>query len=275
MTIADPRLVEAAVKLVDRLLETESHRPVVLGICGAQGSGKSTLAEDLASAFDKRGIANATLSLDDLYLTRAERQRLAEEVHPLLLTRGVPGTHDLALGHEVLDELERGDGALLPRFDKARDDREPLERWERGPDNCEVLIFEGWCVGARPQPPSELDTPINSLEKSEDADATWRRYVNDALAGPYQKLFDRIDALLLIAAPGFETVFNWRKQQEDLLRSRRAASGADGARIMHDTQLARFLQHYERLTRYILTEMPDRADVVIQLDADRNVRNVA
>jgi D-glycerate 3-kinase len=236
---------------------------VVLGICGAQGSGKSTLARAVERDALARGIAAATLSLDDLYLTRDQREALARHVHPLLRTRGVPGTHDMGLGMSTFDGLDRGEATLLPRFDKARDDRgEP----GCAPAGCELLIFEGWCVGARPQPPSALRAPVNALEADEDADGRWRIYVNDMLAGRYRALFARIDVQVLLAAPSFDVVFDWRLQQENELREL-VGPGAPG--LMDPAGVARFIQHYERLTRHILDEMPARADVLVRLGEDR------
>jgi D-glycerate 3-kinase len=246
-------------------------RPLVVGICGAQGSGKSTLANGLLRGLREAGIAAATLSIDDLYLTLAERERLAREVHPLLRTRGVPGTHDVDLGLSVIADIDARRPTLLPRFDKSRDDRAPVERWDAVDEPLDVLLFEGWCVGAHPQPAEALIEPINALERDEDPDGRWRRYVNAALEGRYRPLFDRIDFLALLAAPGFEVVRAWRIQQENDLRAH-SAPGAPG--VMTDDQIARFIQHYERLTRHILAEMPGRADVTIALDADRRVQKV-
>jgi D-glycerate 3-kinase len=246
-------------------------RPLVVGICGAQGSGKSTLANGLLRGLNDAGFAAAALSIDDLYLTLAERERLAREVHPLLRTRGVPGTHDVDLGLSVLADIDARRPTLLPRFDKSRDDRAPRERWDAIDAPLDVLLFEGWCVGARPQPAEALVDPINALERDEDRDGRWRAYVNAALHGPYRPLFDRIDCLTLLAAPGFEIVRAWRIQQENDLRAQ-SAPGAPG--IMTDDQIARFIQHYERLTRYILAEMPGRADVTIALNVDRRVGEV-
>lgn len=239
------------------------RRPVVLGICGAQGSGKSTLARAVERAALARGIAAATLSLDDLYLTRAEREALAREVHPLLKTRGVPGTHDVDLGLSVFGGLDRGEATPLPRFDKARDDRATPDR---APPGCRLLIFEGWCVGARPQEPSALCEPVNALEANEDPDGRWRAYVDAMLAGSYAELFARIDVLALLAAPGFDVVFDWRMQQENQLRDR-VGPGAPG--LMDAKGIMRFIQHYERLTRHILDEMPARADVLVRIGEDR------
>ena len=240
-----------------------------VGICGAQASGKSTLTAVVAQLLRDRGLAVAVLSLDDLYLTHAERQALGREVHPLLAIRGVPGTHDTALGLAVLDALARPGETRLPRFDKAADDRRPREQWEpvRGP--IDVILFEGWCVGARPQPDEALEVAVNDLERDEDADGCWRAHANAALAGPYRDLFARLDRLVLLQAPAFETVLVWRQEQERKLRDRLARTGAHPGRAMSDEGVARFIAHYERLTRWILAEMPARADVVIPLDAAR------
>nr|WP_157602713.1 kinase [Sphingomonas sp. PR090111-T3T-6A] len=246
------------------LREAPADRPLVLGLCGAQGSGKSTLAAGLAERFERTAI----LSLDDLYRTKAERAALARTVHPLFATRGVPGTHDVPLGLATFAALDRGEAAALPRFDKACDDRAPADQWGHAPAGTRLLIFEGWCVGARPEAEEALAAPINALEREEDADGIWRRAVNAALAGDYQRLFARIDRLMLLAAPGFEVVQGWRIEQERALRGRTAP---DAPGLMSDAKVARFIQHYERLTRHILTEMPGRADRVARLAADRSL----
>lgn len=243
-------------------------RPLILGICGSQGSGKSTLARGL---IDRLGVRAATLSLDDLYLGTAARARRARDVHPLLATRGVPLTHDVALGCAILDAFRAGQPARLPRFDKASDEPLPETRWEAIDGPLDLLVFEGWCVGAAAQPAVDLVAPVNDLERTEDADGIWRRAVNAALAGPYQALFARIDRLVLLAAPGFDVVRGWRAQQEAELRATLAAQGRDPALAMNDARIARFIQHYERITRAILREMPARADLTLHLDRNRSV----
>ena len=238
---------------------------LVVGICGAQGSGKSTLAIALASRLDQQGTACAVLSLDDLYLTRAERAQLGRDVHPLLATRGVPGTHDVALGMAVIAALERGEPAKLPRFDKGRDDRADEAGWPCAPPRTRVLLLEGWCAGAAPQPASALAEPVNALEELEDPDLIWRSYANAALTGSYRQLFARIDLLVLLAAPGWDVVARWREEQEQVLRT------AAAPRAMDPPEIARFIQHYERLTRWILAEMPSRADITVRLGPHRDV----
>jgi D-glycerate 3-kinase len=254
-------LVEAEIRVA--LGRHEGARPLVVGLCGAQGSGKSTLAAALA----QRIAQTAALSLDDLYKTRAAREKLAFDVHPLLRTRGAPGTHDVALGIAAIDALGGDRPTALPRFDKARDDRMPVADWPMAPAGTRLLIIEGWCVGARPQTESALVDPVNGLERDEDAEGVWRRHVNTALTADYQSLFRRIDHLILLAAPSFSTILGWRIEQE---RSLRAARGTDAPGVMTDQQLGRFVAHYERLTRHILAEMPQRADLTLHLDRDRS-----
>jgi len=246
-------------------------RPLDLGLCGAQGSGKSTMAAALAAQLTARGLTVAALSLDDCYLTHAERQTLARTVHPLLATRGVPGTHDVALARRTFASLANPGETALPSFDKAVDDRREAALWPRIAGPADVVLFEGWCVGARPQAREALREPVNALERDEDPRGLWRDYVNAALEGAYRPLFDGFDRLILLQAPSFEVVFDWRREQEHKLARRVAASGEKATRVMDEAQLARFIAHYERLTRHILAEMPARADVLFTLDAQRRL----
>lgn len=262
----DPRLTNAILARIAQARSASHRALLVVGICGAQGSGKSTLVARLAALLGEDGVRVATLSLDDLYLPRAERQRLAAEVHPLFATRGVPGTHDIALGMATIAALQRGEGAPLPRFSKAADDRVPVSEWPHAAADCEVLLLEGWCLGARPQ--TDVTEPVNSLEAEEDPQAVWRNYANAALAGDYQALFARLDLLVLLAAPDWPVVARWREQQEAELRA------IGGPAVMSSAEVTRFIQHYERLTRWILQEMPDRADLVVRLGEGREVFNL-
>ncbi|WP_442681322.1 kinase [Sphingomonas sp. ASY06-1R] len=260
-----------AASLIERALRAPlsltERSPFVIGLCGAQGAGKSTVALELAETLQRDGLACAILSLDDLYKTKSDRALLARQVHPLLATRGPPGTHDVALGLNVLQTLGAGAPALLPRFDKAIDDRRPELDWDGAPADTRILILEGWFVGARPEPAEQLASPINLLERDEDPDGAWRTYVNNALARDYRQLFARLDWLILLAAPDFSVVESWRRQQEHALRASRPGG-------MTDHEIHRFIQHYERLTRHILSDMPGYADMVIRLDRRRNITDV-
>lgn len=241
----------------------ERKRCAVLGLCGAQGSGKTTIARYAGRLLEQRGLRVATLSLDDFYLTWDARQRLAREVHPLLAVRGPPGTHDVAMAGAAIDQLRSKGKTTLPRFDKAADTRAPRAAWPTLASPVDAIILEGWCVGAISQGAAALRTPINALEREEDPHGVWRGYVNEQLDGPYQALFARLHDLVLLEAPGFEVVAKWRAEQEAKLRDR-----GDGG--MDETQIVRFVAHYERLTRWILAEMPSRADWVVTLDTERN-----
>jgi D-glycerate 3-kinase len=250
-------------------------RPIVAGLCGSQGSGKSTMALFLKSLLEERGLKTAILSLDDLYLTLPERERLGAEVHPLLRTRGVPGTHDVGLGLALVDILGDGPAEVsMPRFDKAEDTRAPAQTWPRVASPVDVILFEGWCVGAIPQDAATLAAPVNALERDEDADGAWRGYVNDQLKADYAALFGRIDILAMLQAPGFDAVFGWRALQEQKLADKVKRDGLVGAKVMDAAQIRRFLMFYQRLTEWILEEMPGRADILMPLDEDHRLSRV-
>lgn len=237
-------------------------RTAFVGLCGPQGSGKSTVAAVTVRLLTRRGLNAVAMSLDDFYLGRDARGWLAGRVHRLLQVRGSPGTHDVILACAVLDQLRAKGDAPLPAFDKAADDRAPKSRWRTVEGPVDVVILEGWCVGARPEPIERLMKDANALERREDPTRAWRSYVNRQLGEGYQSLFGRLDRLVLLQPPGFEVVRGWRAEQEAKLREK-TGSG------MTDAEVGRFIQHYERLTRWILEEMPDRADWVVPLNPDR------
>jgi D-glycerate 3-kinase len=255
--VCEPLAARAHRRRIDR------KRCAVIGLCGAQGSGKSTIAKYTVDLLQERGQRAIALSLDDFYLTHEARQRLGREVHPLLATRGPPGTHDVAMAGAAIDQLRSKGKAVLPHFDKAADNRSPRAAWRTIASPVDVIILEGWCVGAVSQGRAALATPVNDLERDQDAQAIWRTYVNDQLDGPYQTLFGRLHDLVLLQAPSFEVVACWREEQEAKLR----AKGAGG---MTPDEVIRFVAVYERLTRWILGEMPGRADWVVTMDTERN-----
>ena len=264
------------VRLADALSARRSKGgPLVVGVCGAQGSGKSTLSDVLALRWRTQGLSCAVVSLDDLYLPREAREALAGEVHPLLRLRGPPGTHDVKLGLELFATLRRAgpdSRVALPRFDKASDTRRPVYGWDVHRGKADIILFEGWCMGARPEGAEALVAPVNALEANEDIDGVWRRFANDALAGPYQTLFGQIDVLVLLAVPDFDSVLRWRLLQERKLRARLERDGTKGG--MSDEEVRRFVGVYERLTRHILAEMPARADMLMTLDCGHDVISV-
>jgi D-glycerate 3-kinase len=240
-----------------------AHGARVYGISGLQGSGKSTLAAQMARLAAQRGKSVAVLSIDDVYLDRDVRAALGREVHPLLATRGPPGTHDIALACRVLDALRAGRTASLPRFDKIGDRRMPVADWPQG-GPVDLVLLEGWFLGTPPEPAEALTEPINALERNEDGDGSWRRYCNDALARHYPTLWRRIDRLLFLQGPGFEVVPEWRWQQEQALQA-----ANPHRRAMTRAQVDRFVQFFERTSRQALRTLPAIADRSVQLDAAR------
>ena len=240
--------------------------PLIIGVNGAQGSGKSTLCDFLRLILEQcHGQQVSVLSIDDLYLTRAERQALARAVHPLLITRGVPGTHDVELGLATLQRLRSATGTdltPLPAFDKAADDRRPQIEWPMFRGRPDIILFEGWCVGSTPQPDADLIEPVNALERDEDADGRWRHFVNHQLATDYRRLFAELDRLIFLRVPDMERVLEWRTLQEQKL----AATATAGRHVMDAAALRRFVMHYERLTRHNLAELPAQADVTLSLN---------
>ncbi len=263
---ADPRLLEVLAGWVAR--GRPDGGPPLIGVAGSQGSGKTTVAKAAA-----RDLGAAHFSIDDVYLTRAERQALAAEVHPLFAVRGAPGTHDLSLAEAVIEALRcahPGDRTPIPAFDKLADDREPPSRWPVFEGRPSAVLVDGWCVGATPLSQAELIAPINALEAEEDPDGVWRRAWNARLAGDYVTFFAGFDAILFLAAPSFAVVLDWRCEQEaglmgippaDLPPERRAA-------------IERFIAHYQRLTEHML-DGGIRADATARLDAGRHVISLA
>jgi D-glycerate 3-kinase len=258
----------AALNALDQTAAIARARAVgripVVGIAGPQGSGKTTLVSAYASLHP--GVAH--FSLDDVYLGKLERQALARDVHPLFVTRGPPGTHDMNLFDETLAALQAASSSSktpIPSFEKFADDRAPKERWPLFEGRPILILVDGWCLGVRPQNSQQLAIPANRLEEEEDTDATWRRAINDRLAD-YQRSFDRLDAILCLRAPSFNVVLDWRCQPEQGLLGR-PLDAAERERI------GRFIAHYERLTRHMMIG-GRRADIEIQLDRRRNVTEV-
>ena len=242
-------------------------KTLYLGINGAQGTGKSTLADFLSVATTSMfGWTVAVLSIDDFYYTRAEREKLAAEVHPLLKVRGVPGTHDTDMLGQCIEQLhaaDSGDEVALPRFDKSIDDRADESTWPVVSGPVDLIILEGWCVGTQAQGDAQLKPAINALERDEDPDGTWRHYVNEQLNLHYTRIFDALDKLIFLRAPSFEAIHRWRLEQEEKLA---ATSSQDATELMNEEQVTRFIQFFERLTRANLATLTDVADIVFNLD---------
>ena len=214
----------------------------------------------------------AVLSMDDFYFSRAQRLELSRRVHPLLATRGPPGTHDTDSMQRFLQRLKNldpGEKLALPRFDKAQDDSAATATWPTVVGPLDAIILEGWCLGVPPQQPRELLEPVNDLEACDDSDGRWRSYVNSRLEDDYAQFFSRLDRLILLQAPDMDAVLRWRGEQEKKLAAR-ASPGKPG--VMNEAQLRTFAQHFERLTRVAIKKLPAIADVTFVLERTHGIK---
>ena len=240
-----------------------SDKIKIIGITGSQGSGKTTFAQSLVTSLSSRKPLTVSLSLDDFYLSKTARGVLAESVHPLLATRGVPGTHETDLLEKVLNQVASGGMSKeisVPTFDKARDDRGPNKS-----AYVDKLVLEGWCLGAAAQSVQDLREPVNDLEREEDSSGEWRSWVNSQLQSRYHQLWQKVDFWIRLIPPSFTSVFEWRKKQEEQLDIRKR---------MSDTDLKRFIQHYERLTRWQWESEKLLPGLEIHLDENHRVSDV-
>jgi len=234
-------------EMVSRDLIQTLKRPVRIGLSGAQGSGKTTAAK----AWAKQNPKVANFSLDDVYSNTADRKALAASVSPLFKVRGAPGTHDLELAKRTLIKLHDArarDATPLPRFDKLADHRIPAAEWPNYVGTANVVLVDGWCMGAAPEPVEALEMPVNDLELDDDESAAWRTYANAQLEGPYAAFFARFDLFIHIVAPSWDVVPRWRLEQEAGMRAMPVAAVPNDIRA----NIARFVQHYERVTRHMI-----------------------
>ena len=245
----------------------KNKQAIIVGIQGTQGSGKSTTAVFLKLLLQcEFDLSVAICSIDDFYLSQLERQELAINVHPLLRTRGVPGTHHVDRIHYIFQQFRDGQAFTLPQFDKARDNPKPISQQNTIDCGVDVLIFEGWCVGVPAQPAQQLVTALNSLERDEDTNGVWRRFVNQQLKDDYSQLFAQLDLLLVLQSPSFDCVYEWRHLQEQKLVERLQKEGKSTRMTLSDEQLKTFIQHYQRLSEHALTVLAERANFVLYLD---------
>ena len=275
--------------LVTQILHKKSDAPLFISVNGAQGTGKSTLTHFLKHLIEAQtAFSVAEFSLDDFYSTRAEREKLAETIHPLLQTRGVPGTHDLNLIENTLTKLLEGHSCTIPRFNKAMDERYGEEHWTSCDKKTDIILFEGWCNHSPVQNDEELSTAINKLESNEDPEGIWRHYANEQLKIYHQRIFNHADMSIILKAPDFEKIFEWRSLQEEKLRQKTKSDEKldkpldkrldeqldKPSRIMSAAALERFIQHYERITRHTLQHLPTTADIVIPIADDHSINKI-
>ena len=236
----------------------------IIGLTGGQGAGKSTITQVLKLILEiKYNLSVVYFSIDDFYKTLSERKNLAKNVNKLFKIRGVPGTHDTILIKKIFINLTKKKfrPLLLPRFDKSKDDRFPKKYWQKINQQPEIIIFEGWCVGAKPQQNKDLLKPINILEKKQDINLKWRSGVNNELKNAYKKIFSKIDMLVFLKVPSFDCVYKWR-----LLQEKKLQLTSKGKKIMSPLQVREFIMYYERITMQMLKDLSCKAQVVLFLD---------
>ena len=248
-------------------------KTLFLGVSGGQGSGKTTVTgilKIILKKFFKRQIHVS--SIDDFYKTLEERNKMSNKIHSLFKTRGVPGTHDINLVKKFFNCIKKKKFKRfkLPKFDKSIDDRIKIKYWPIIKKKPEIVIFEGWCVGAKPQSNFFIKKPINILEKYEDQNLTWRKYVNDRLKKEYKKLFTAIDHFIFMKIPNFKMVFKWRLLQENKLRKKLHSN----KKIMSYNEIKRFIMFYERITLQMLKDLSKSASVILLLKKNHEIRKV-
>ena len=237
-----------------------------LMIAGSQGSGKSTLSLQIKKYFKKYYSKNVViLSIDDFYLSAHQRKLLAKKYKTNLFeTRGVPGTHNLKLLSQTIRNLKNNKFRLfLPVFDKVSDNR---KKYRRKVNKADLIILEGWCVGSKPIAPNYLKKNINDLEKIEDSNLLWRTAYNKALV-EYQKVFKKFNYFVFIKIPNWKFVIDWKYKQELGLRS-------SNSNNQLKKKLYRFIQFYEKLSKWMYLTSPSYCNVLITLDKKQTVKKV-
>ena len=255
--------------------KVEKKKPFILGLSGGQGSGKTTISSIISIILNKYFKLNVfKISIDDFYKTRKKRLELSKKVHPLLMVRGVPGTHDINVMLDFFKRTKEKKFKLikLPRFNKATDDRYNKKLWYSVKRRPDVIIFEGWCVGAKAEQNYTLKTPINSLEKLKDQKLIWRRFVNKQLKSKYKKLYDQLNCLLFIKAKNFSLLRQWRIKQEKKLRLKSKRSNK--LKIMSDKEIINFMQTYQRVTQNMFKSVPKYASIILNLNSNQQIKSV-
>ena len=236
----------------------------IIGLSGGQGAGKSTITGILKFILKKKyGLELSIFSIDDFYKTKAERKKMSKKIHPLFSTRGVPGTHDVNLINKTFKNLKKKffRPVLIPKFDKSIDDRCKKSQWTRIKKPPSIIIFEGWCIGAKHQKENLLKKPLNMIEKKYDTDIRWRKKVNNQLKKPYKKLFSKIDKLVYLKAPSFNHILQWRLDQEQKLKLTSKSKNT-----MSKSKIREFIMFYERITRNMMKDFSQISDLTIFLD---------
>ena len=247
-------------------------KTLIIGLTGSQGSGKSTISNILKIIL-KEGFKLNTiaLSIDDFYKTLRERVKMSKKVSPLFLTRGVPGTHDTKLLYNCLIKLKKKKFKkfTVPKFDKSNDDRFKKAKWHKITKKPDIVIFEGWCVGATPQKNKDLILPVNVLEKEKDKKRIWRNKVNQELKTNYKKIFNLINKNIFLNVPNFNYVYKWR-----LLQEKKLILKTKGKKTMNSDQIKNFIMFYERITKHMLKNLKKKAQIINHIDNQHKLKSI-
>ena len=248
-------------------------RTLFLGLSGSQGSGKTmvtSILQIILKKFFKKNIY--IISIDDFYKTLRDRNRMSQQKHSLFKTRGVPGTHDINLIKNFFISAKRKKfkKIKLPKFNKSIDDRSKKNYWHNINKRPEIIILEGWCVGAKPQIISSLRKPVNILERHEDKDLIWRKYANEKLKKEYKEVFAMIDYFIFMKVPNFKIVFKWRLLQESKLRKKLHYK----KKIMTYSAIKRFIMFYQRITLQMMKDLSKSASIVLLLKKNHEIKRV-
>jgi D-glycerate 3-kinase len=250
-------------------------KPLIIGLAGGQGSGKTTISSILTLILKKYFKLNVCkVSIDNFYKTRKDRRLLSRTTHNLLMTRGVPGTHDINLILKFFKKIKSKNfkNLQIPIFNKAIDDRCSKALWQKIKTKPDVVIFEGWCVGARAQISSQLKKPINSLEKVYDQDAKWRSYVNNQLKKKYKTLFNQLDGLLYLKAKNFSLLREWRLKQERKLWVQ--TKNKKNLKIMSSGDVINFMQTYQRITQQMFKDAIKYSSIIMDLNSKHQIQKI-
>ena len=234
-------------------------------VAGSQGSGKSSLSKLIKLYLKKFYSKNVIIiSMDDFYLSKKQRTQLSKNIHPLFLTRGAPGTHDLELlNKKIIQIFDKEFPVYLPIFDKVTDTR---KRTYRKVLKGDVIIFEGWCAGAQPVNQNYLQKNFNNLEKDKDKNFIWRNSYNKYL-NEYQKIFSQFNYFIYFQFNQWSHVLDWKYKQELELRDKKKD-------LALKKYLKEFIQYYEKVSKWMHLKVPKYCNILIKLNAHQKIKSI-
>ncbi len=236
---------------------------------GSQGIGKSSFINIISKTIEKfYNKKILLLSLDNYYLSKKERLLLSKKIHQLLVIRGVPGTHDIKNLIKNIKQFNKSKYPITtPLFDKLIDDKSNSKKITK--TKCDILFLEGWCCGSSEIPKKILHKNINKLEKIKDPKNQWRNFYNNKLKFEYKKLFKLFDELIFLKTSSFDNVFKWRLNQEKTNQSKNKRS-----KRMTPNEIKVFIQHYEKITKWMLMDLNKKAQVVIKFEKNHKISSI-